>query len=206
MSALRRLLNRIDRALDRRSLHAPQTRRERPPGGGVPCLASHALERAVKLAHEFDEDARLKHALAPRGVAEDGAALRWEFVFDLPQRRAKLLCQWYLDGEAKYGRFGRECFDASVLPFPPADSALARAVAEGHAAYGQCTAAWREERRRTPDLPLEMRDSDAVMAELQRQGLRPPPGDWVMRNGWQQPGGHVWLAQVGDAAYTVRFA
>ena len=206
MTALRRLLNSIDRRLDRNSLHEPLTRNERPPGGGVPCLVSHALEQAVKTAHQFDPDARLKHVLAPQGVARDGAARRWEFVFDLPQRRAKLLSQWYLDGDPKFGRFGRECFDASLRPFPPPESPLAQAVAQGRLPYSQCTAAWREERRRTPDLPLGLRDSDAVMGDLLRLGLQVDAGDWVLRNALLQPGGHVWLAQIGDTSLHCRFS
>lgn len=205
MSAPRRWLNLIDRRLDGDSLQRPIVVNEKLPGGGVPCLVSHALERSVREAHKHDPDARLKHVLAPEGAAADGAARRWEFVFDLPARRAKMLSQWYLDGDAKYGRFGRECFDANFKPFPLPDSPLAVAVAEGKAPYSQCAAAWREERRRTPDLPLEMRDSDAVMADLQRQGLASGVR-FVLRNALGPAGAAVWLAQAEELSLHCRFA
>jgi hypothetical protein len=200
MSALIRALNEIDRWLDRTSIREPAVVNERLRGGGVPCLVSHALERSVREAHRHDEDARLKHVLAPQGAAADGASRRWEFVFDLPQRRAKLLSQWYLDGDAKFGRFGRECFDATVLPFPPPDHPLAQAVATGKARYSDCVAAWRDERRRTPDLPLELRDSDVAITDLQRQGLHVEQG-FSLRNGLTHTGVPIWLAQTREASF-----
>lgn len=205
MSALIRLLNRIDRRLDGSSLHEATQFNERLPGGGVPCLVSHALERSVQEAHRYDDGARLKHVIAPQGTAADGAARRWEFVFDLPQRRAKLLTQWFLDGDAKFGRFGRECFDASVRPFPPADHPLSVAIAEGKARYTLAAAAWRDERRRTPDLPLELRDSDAVIVDLQRQGLQVEAG-FSLRNAMLDNGTAIWLAQTRDASFHCKFS
>lgn len=205
MSAPRKLLNHIDRWLDRGSLHEAVTVSDRPPGGGVPCVVSVALERAVREAHRHDGDARLKHVLAPQGAAADGAARRWEFVFDLPERRAKMMSQWYLDGDAKFGRFGRECFDALLKPFPLPDSPLAQGIAEGKLAYAQRAVAWREERRRTPDLPMNFRDSDAVMADLLAQGLPLKSASFVLRNGIGPSGQPVWLVQLGDTTYHCRF-
>ncbi|HEU4459219.1 MAG TPA: hypothetical protein VFR90_08870 [Methylibium sp.] len=205
MTLLRRWLNRIDRRLDGAALHAPLAFSEKLPGGGVPALASHALERAVSEARKHDPDARLKHVLAPAGVAADGAASRWEFVFDLPSRRAKLLAQWYLDGDTRHGRFGRECLDASVKPFPLPDSPIARGVAEGRMPYSTLAAAWREERRRTPDLSLSMRDSDAVMSDLQRQGLA-AGSRFVLRNALNATGAAIWLAQADGLTLHCRFA
>jgi hypothetical protein len=205
MSTLRRWLNQIDRRLDRDSIDQPIAVNEKLPGGGVPCLASHALERSVREAHKHDQDARLKHVLAPQGAAADGAGRRWEFVFDLPARRAKLLTQWYLDGDARYGRFGRECFDATIKPFPLPGSPLAVRIAEGTLPYSHGIVAWREERRRTPDLPLEMRDSDAVMADLQRQGLAAGMR-FVLRNALGPAGAAVWLAQAEELSLHCRFA
>lgn len=205
MSALRRLLNQIDRRLDRDSLSAPVSINEKLPGGGVPCLVSHALERSVREAHKHDPNARLKHVLAPEGAASDGAARRWEFVFDLPARRAKMLSQWYLNGDTQFGRFGRECFDVTLKPFPLQGSPLAVGVDEGKLPYSHCAVAWREERRRTPDLPLEMRDSDAVMADLQRQGLA-EGARFMLRNALGPSGAAVWLVQADQLSLHCPFA
>ena len=64
------------------------------------------------------------------------------------------MCDWYLDGDASAGRFGRECLDVRASPFPNPESELGRAIAEGHVAYGRLRTLWREERRRHADLPL----------------------------------------------------
>ncbi len=206
MSALRRGLNHIERALDRSSLHAPVTEQRRLRGGGVPCLASVALEQAVQVAQRFDEEARLKRLVAPLGTQADGAALRWEFGFDLPRRRAKLDCDWYLDHDARAGRFGRECFDLRAAPFPPSDSLLARGVAEGRVAYGQLAGVWRDERRLTPDLPLVFADSDVALVELQALGLRPGAQPFTLRVVAEAGAGSLWQARAGERVWHCRYA
>jgi len=131
MSAWRRLNNRIDRWLDRRSLHAPVESVQVLGVGGVPCLASVALERAAQQAQALDRDARLKQVLAPQGTQPDGAASRWQFHFELPRARARLAVDWYLDGDVRGGRFGHETIAVRAEPFPPSESVLAQGVADG---------------------------------------------------------------------------
>lgn len=204
MSSLRQLHNRIDRWLDRRSLREPLELFERLPGGGVPCLASQALERAAQAAQRLDRDARLKHMAAPRGCAADGAATQWTFQFDLPRRRAKLACDWYLDGSRQGGRFGHECLASSATPFPPPESVLARGIEEGRLGYSQATQAWRQERRRTPDLPLAFRDSDAVVTELHEHGLGLGDGAFTLTTEAALHG-PVWVAQTAKEVLRLRF-
>ncbi len=204
MTALRRLHNRIDYWLDRSSLREPQDGLERLPGGGVPSLASHALERAVQVAQRHDRDARLKRVAAPRGAAADGAAAQWTFLFDLPKRRAKLTCDWYLDGSKQGGRFGQECLAWRATPFPPPDSVLAHGIKEGRLAYTLGARVWREERRRTPDLPLTFRDSDAVVTELHEHGLGLGDGGFTLHTDAAAQG-PVWVAETPDQVLRLRF-
>ena len=204
MSGLRRLLNGIDRRLDRAAAAQARSGLERSPVGGVPFIASQALERAVQLAQRHDGDARLKRIAAPRGIAPDGAALAWRFAFELPQRRAKLACDWYLDGDKQAGRFGRECLQWQLDPFPPADSLLAHGVAQGKLAYAFLARAWREERRRAPDLPLVFRDSDVLAAELERHGLRVADGSFSLASE-ATPAGPAWVARAGERVLSCRF-
>lgn len=206
MSVLRRLLNRVDRRLDRGSLHAAEEGAERWPGGGVPCLASHALERAVAVAQRLERDVRLKRIAAPEGTAIDGAARRWSLALELPRRRAKLRCDWYLDGDARYGRFGRECLDWRAAPFPAPDSAIARGVEEGRFGYASLGAAWRQERRRQPDLPLVFHDSDVTLADLQARGFRPAEAGFVLQSACLAGHGNVWLVEAGERNFRCRFA
>lgn len=205
MTVLRRLLNRIDRRLDGTTLAAPAVTAECLPGGGVPCLASHALERAFPIAQRLDEDPRLKRVTAPQGTAADGAARRWTFFFELPTARAKLMCDWYLDGDTSAGRFGRECLDSRATPFPPPDSELARGVAAGALSYALLATAWREERRRLADLPLVFRDSDAALADLQGQGLRPATMAFTLRSEIQPGQTPAWVAQTDGQLFRCRF-
>lgn len=205
MSALRRFNNRIDRWLDRRSLHMPVETTQVSPGGGVPCVVSSALERAVEQAQRLDRDARLKQVLAPRGTQADGAASHWQFHFELPKVRARLVVDWYLDGDAAAGRFGHEVLAVHASPFPPPDSVLAQGVAEGRLLYARLGRVWKEERRRTPDLPLAFRDSDAAVAELTRRGLRVEAGGFTLGVAAEPGGALVWVARTGNAVYRCPF-
>lgn len=205
MSALRRLNNRIDRWLDRRSLRAPVETVLTLPGGGVPGVVSAALERAVQRAQALDRDACLKQVLAPQGTQPDGAASRWQFHFELPKARARLIVDWYLDGDARAGRFGHEVIKARAEPFPPPDSVLAQGVAEGKLLYARLGRIWKEERRRTPDLPLEFRDSDAAVADLARRGLALGTASFTLGVAAESGGALVWVARTGTAVYRCPF-
>ena len=204
MSLLRRLLNGIDRRLDGASLRETRSGLERSAGGGVPGLASQALERAMQLAQRHDGNARLKRVAAPRGMGRDGAAACWTFGFELPAHRAKLTVQWYLDGDRHAGRFGRECLQWQLDPFPAPDSVLAQGVAQGKLPYGLLARAWREERRRSPDLPLAFRDSDVLAGELDRHGLLVSDGAFSLASELT-PSGTAWVARAGERVLSCRF-
>lgn len=205
MTPLRRLHNRIERWLDRGSLREPLGHAEKLRGGGVPCLASQALERAVQQAQRLDPDARLKRIVASQGVAADGAARRWLFQFELPRSRATMRCDWYLDGDAAAGRFGRECLETRATPFPPPDSDAARRVAAGTLAYGQLAVLWRDERKRQGDLPLAFDDSDAAIAALQRQGLSLDGTRFTLHAEVLPSQGAAWVATTPARTFLCRF-
>jgi hypothetical protein len=205
MSAWRRLNNRIDRWLDRRSLRAPVESRQVLGVGGVPCLASVALERAAPQAQALDRDARLKQVLAPQGTQPDGAAARWQFHFELPHARARLAVDWYLDGDARAGRFGHETIVVRAQPFPPPDSVLAQGVAEGKVLYARLGRVWKEERRRTPDLPMVFRDSDVAVTDLARRGLALDGAGFTLGVAAEAGGALVWVARTGAAVYRCPF-
>lgn len=205
MNAPRRLLNTMDRWLDRGSLRAVTEADESWPGGGVPALASHALERVFHVAQRFDTDPRLKRVEAPQGVAADGAARRWTFDFELPTARATLHGDWLLDGDLQAGRFGRERLRTRATPFPAPGTELAEGLAAGRVAYGLLATIWREQRRLTPDLPLVFRDSDAVIADLRAQGLPVERVAFVLRSDPASGSRPSWLAEGGGAVYRCRF-
>lgn len=198
MTMLRRVVNHIDRRLDRQSLAEVADHSQQWPGGGVPCTAAAALERAVHHAHTLDRNACLKQLVAPKGTQSDGAAQRWEFRFELPEARAVLTCDWFLDGDARAGRFGRERLECRATPFPAPDSVLALGVAEGRLGYSSLGRAWREERRRTPDLPLVFRDSDAALADLQRFGFSVGRDAFTLAASAEPVGGLWWVARRGE--------
>jgi hypothetical protein len=205
MSAWRRLNNRIDRWLDRRSLHAPVESVQVLGVGGVPCLASVAIERAAQQAQALDRDARLKQVLAPQGTQPDGAASRWQFHFELPRARARLAVDWYLDGDVRGGRFGHETIAVRAEPFPPSESVLAQGVAEGKVRYARLGRVWKEERRRTPDLPMAFRESDVAVADLARRGLALDGTGFTLGVAAEAGGALVWVARTGTAVYRCPF-
>lgn len=204
MSAWRRFSNRVDRWLDRRSLREPLETSTTSRGGGVPCLASSAFERAVAQVQRLDRDAQLKQVLAPHGTQADGAASRWQFHFDLPRARARAVVDWYLDGSAS-GRFGREVLTLQATPFPPPGSVLAQGIAEGRLRYARLGRVWKEERRRTPELPQVFRDSDAALVELARRGLRVDDGGFTLGVAAESGGALVWVARTGTGVYRCPF-
>lgn len=208
MSAWRRLNNRIDRWLDRRSLRETVETVETSRGGGVPCLASAAFERVVWQAQRFDRDARLKQVLAPRGTQADGAASCWQFHFELPRARARMVGEWRLDGDAAAGRFGREVLSVRATPFPPPGSVLAQGVAEGKLLYARLGRVWQDERRRAVDLPLSFRDSDVALVDLMARGLcvtEGAEGGFTLAVANDPSGGLMWVARTGTAVYRCPF-
>jgi hypothetical protein len=202
-NTLRRLYNRIDRFFDYQSL-AQELRSSRDlRESNEPQTARQALEQVWQAAQELDREACLKMIVSPGGVDQAGASTRWEFFFDLPQRQAKLECNWFLLWEDERNGFGLAHLELIARPFPPADSLLRQMVNEGTLLYRQLAGFWEEERRRAPDLPLHFRNSDEAVAELMGQGLDLLEDEFSLGTGHSPQGSLAWVAQTRRQEFRV---
>jgi hypothetical protein len=203
--ALRRLYNRVDGWFDRAALvrDVQVVRGLQEP---APVTARRAFEQAARSAREMDRAARLKMISAPGGVDASGASDRWEFLFDLPARRAKLSCTWFLEWDAQADRFGAAQIDAQARPFPPMDSPLRRLVAEGKLLHRQMIGLWAGERRRGPDLPDRFRDSNEVIGEFMARGLDVALHEFTLGTGLSPAGEISWVVHARGRSDYVRFA
>lgn len=169
---LRRVFNRFDRLFDRRAIAEERTEVHPLPDVVGPCSARVAFGIAHRAARAVDRGARLKMIVAPNGLFVDGTSDRWDMAFDLPDRRAKLACDLQLL-EADDGAGWTATLTVTIRPFPAEGGLLRRMVDEGKLLHRQLLGHWREEMRRTPDLPSTFKDSDAALEELRSQGLDP---------------------------------
>lgn len=203
--ALRRLVNRIDGLVDRRSLRTV-LRVERSAGVAEPTTARSAFEVAAGPARRLDPTLRLKHVSAPAGVDADGRAVCWSFHFDLPRRRAQVFADWFLEHDEEQGRWVRAVLSSVSRPFPPLDGLVRRQVAEGRILYRQMKSHWAEERARTPDLPVPFVDSDRAIATLAGLGLEAGLVDVQLTTGVDADGAPVWIGASRDREETVPFS
>jgi hypothetical protein len=200
---VRRLYNRIDRFFDRQSLTQELRSSRELKEGNNPQTARPVFERVWQAAQELDRKACLKMIVSPGGVDQAGASARWEFFFDLPRRRAKLECNWFLPWVTERDSFGSAHLELIARPFPPVNSPLRQMVNEGTLLYRQLAGFWEEERRRSPDLPLHFRNSDEVIVALIQQGLNLLEDEFSLGTGQSPQGSLAWVAQTrGRDFYT----
>jgi hypothetical protein len=195
-NTLRRLYNRIDRLFDRQVLTQELRSSRGLEESNEPQTVRQVFERVWQAAQELDREACLKMIVSPGGVDQEGTSARWEFFFDLPQRRAKLECNWFLSWDDEKDGFGSACLDIIARPFPPANSLLRQMVNEGTLLHRQLAGFWEEERRRSPDLPLHFRNSNEAIVELIRQGLDLLEDEFSLGTGQSPEGKLAWIAQT----------
>lgn len=203
---VRRVYNVVDTLFDRHAL-TEELRVSRSGGStNKPLTASPAFDLSLSIAREFDRGARLKLIASPDGVAQDGTSRRWEFFFDLPKRRAKMECDWYLPWDEATDDFGVARIDASVNPFPPRDSILRQMAREGKLLHQQLIGVWNEERQRKADLPHRFRDSDEIMLEFAQRGLDVTETEAILLAECKKGDPPYWVAQTKDVVFRTRFA
>jgi hypothetical protein len=204
--ALRRAFNRLDRALDRRSLKEA-VRIERETGeGAAPVTARTAFRTCLKAARSLDRGARLRLIAAPKiATTADGTSRIWDFNFHLPRRRAQLACRWELPFDEEIDDFGPARLEATATPFPAPGTPLVTLVEEGRMLYRQLNGLWLAERRRGRDLPHRFRDSDAVVAELMAQGLDPHSDEFTLDT-LGRGAAPIWTAATRDRTWEAPFA
>jgi hypothetical protein len=200
---LRRLYNSVDLFFDRRALTQELRFSQDLGDTNEPKTARYAFQFARQAAVTLDPEASLKLIVSPDGIGADGTSARWEFFFDLPARRAKLECDWFLPWEVETDRFGMAQLEVVARPFPPLSSPLRQMVKDGKLLHRKLIGFWKKEYRRSPELPLPFRDSDEAMAELRRQGLDPAEVEFSLGTDQSPAGKLSWVAQTRDHEFFV---
>ena len=206
MDQLRRLYNVIDALFDRASLTENQQFTKTTYSGNIPVTAGQAFNECKKIVMDFDRKACLMLIVSPDGaIRSDGTSSRWEFFFDLPRRRAKMVIIWSLPWSDKSDDFAQAKIDVTVNPFPPPDSVQRQLVKEGKLLRKQLIGMWHKEHSRKPSLPHRFRDSDAVMMELARKGLDISQDEVTLKAENVTNKGPSWDAQSRSKSYQVSF-
>lgn len=202
---IRRFYNIVESFFDRlaisQELHFSQTavsdRQSRTAG--------QAYKWILPVAKKLDRLACLNMIVSQGGVDPKGASPHWEFFFSLPNRRAKLICEWVQPWDEAEDNYSAPRIDATVTPFPPADSRLRQLVQDGHLLHEQLIVMWRQEYKRLPNLPSHFRDSDAALADFTKQGLDVTLTEFSLSTGQSPDGRLCWVAQTRNEKYYTAF-
>lgn len=206
MEHLRRLYNAIDVFFDWAALIEKVEFSQKTDSGNVPVTARQAYSVCQTLAMDFDRKASLKLIVSPDdAIQANGTATKWEFFFDLPQRRAQMIAVWYLPCSPETGNFEDAQIDVTVNPFPAADSTLRKLVKEGKLLHKQLVGMWRKEYKSKPPLPRRFRDSDEVMAEFAEQGLDIAETEVTLIAECKAGESPLWRADARGSSYYAKF-
>jgi len=203
---LRQLYNAIVRLLDRTSILQTIRFTRKLEMEGQPVTAGTAFEVILPAAGKLDRRAQLKRVVSLSGIDAHGSSAHWEFFFNLPGRRAKLLCEWVLPWNEPADTYDPPVMEITVTPFPPPESPLHQLVREGGLLYRQLSGLWREELRRIPNLPRQFHDTDLILQELMDQGLQITQSEFSLTTGHMPEGGAVWRVQTRRGDFHASFA
>lgn len=171
VKCLRQYFNRFDQKFDRKSLHEVQKFTTALKDENRRVTVLQAFKRVLPVVRGFDRSAALKFIAGSENLDASGRASRWEFFFDLPERRAKAAVEWVLPLDVDTDTCGQPLIESTLRPFPVPGSLFYRMVDEGSLLYRQLWGLWREEMKRQAALPFSFRDSDDVLQEFRQQGL-----------------------------------
>jgi hypothetical protein len=170
-----------------------------------PRTAGQAYKCVLPTAKKLDRLARLNMIVSQQGVDLKGMSPQWEFFFSLPNRRAKLICEWVQPWDETEDNYSAPRIEATVTPFPPMDSRLRQLVRDGHLLHEQLIVMWRQEYKRLPNLPSRFRDSDAALADFTQQGLDVTLTEFSLSTGQSPEGSLCWVAQTRNEKYYTAF-
>jgi len=163
-----------------------------------------AAYKAVELVRRLrDAGARVQVAMTDNAQRFVGAQ-SFQAVSGLPVRTSL----WDAAAEAAMGHIELARWADLVLIAPATADLMARlaqGVAEGKVRYARLGRVWKEERRRTPDLPMAFRDSDVAVADLARRGLALDGTGFTLGVAAEAGGALVWVARTGTAVYRCPF-
>jgi len=204
-NTLRKLYNSVENRLERNLVNQEERIVRKLKGGANPLTVCETLTKIWPIVQQVDESAHLKSISAPDGVDVAGRASRWNFLFELHDRRARLHCCWLLPWNETKERYDSPIFDGRAKPFPPEDSVYRQMVSQGKMLCRELTELWLQERKRRPDLPLHFRDSDAVIRELTQKGLDIAANRFTLCTSKDNTGKMSWMARIDDYSFYANF-
>ena len=202
---IRRLYNKVDSFFDRRALTREMSFSRRNEYVKLPSTAGSAYQDIKPVVQQLNRGARLKSIISQQGVNQDGTSSHWEFFFDLPDRRAKLVCDWVLPWDETSDSYMPVKLDFNLTPFPPLDSPVRHLVREGKLLHRQMITMWRHECKHLPDLPNKFRDTDSLHADFLQQGLDVTKIEFSLRTGQSLTNQLCWIAETRHVTYYADF-
>lgn len=203
-NTLRRIFNSFENRMDKRVLNQ-EIRSVEDLGGRAPLTACEAVSKIWPHIQKMDEEVYLKSVSTPNGVNLEGKSSRWNFNFELHNRRARLQCAWLLPWDEDKEEYGPAILDALAKPYPPEDSVYRQMVQQGSMLCRELTQLWLRERKRRPDLPLHFRDSDIAVRELMSKGLDIAANRFTLSSQKGSNGKINWMAKVEEYAFYTQF-
>ena len=200
---LRMIANAISETFDRRALRQ-EFRFTREDKNRVQShqTAGAVVQEVKRIAGRYDGKARLKMIVSAHPIRSDGTSSRWEFFFDLPTRRAKLQCGWFLALDETGEVSGPACVEIAARQFPKQGSAARHMVEEGKLHYRNFKKLWKKELTRHPDLPDNFTDSDEAIRKMADEGLVVKGMEFTFSSAVSKDG-FCWIAQTQDRSYQV---
>lgn len=201
---LRKFCNVFARFADRRALKIDVrfTREDRSRVQSHQTAGS-VMGQVLQIAHRFDAGAKLRMIVSAHPIRADGTSSRWEFFFDLPRRRAKLECGWFLALDETGEVSGPACIEVVSRQFPKRGGTVQQLVSDGKLRYGHLKKLWRKELRRRSDLPEQFVDTDQAIQMMKKDGLDVSSMEFTFSS--EQTGGDLfcWVAQTGERSFQV---
>ncbi len=206
MDRIRRVFNLIEAFFDRKAMINTVRFQRAAALAATAVTAEPALSACLPIAREYDPAARLMLIVAAGGCLQsDGTSTRWESFFDLPARRAQMICTWFLPWSEASDAWQDAQIDVVIQPFPPPGSLPRQLVRNGKLLHRQLASMWRQECQRRAPLPTRFLDSDQAIRELVRQGLNVDSVDLALKAECGTDGRARWSASTRGRTFEVSF-
>ena len=202
--SLRRIYNSIDSLFDRNAITEDLHFTKDDLQSNSAETALQAFEKVQAFARELDKQASLKMIVSQTGIDSQGKSVRWEFFFDLINKRAQMVCDWKLFWDETLDNYTSAKMESKVTPFPPLNSPLRQMVKEGKLLNQQLAGMWKQEMKRRPNLPNTFRDTNLIVKDFAQQGLDISQTEFSLST--KQVNDKIfWLAQTRDKTFYAEF-
>lgn len=173
-----------------------------------PPTARQAFAVVAPVAAQYDPEARLVRVSSGENISYLGTASSWEWVFLLPNRRARALFRTELRLDPQTGLPDANYLVERIMPFPEAGAVVAQMRGAGTMTDATINQAWQQELLARPPLPIPFRDSPEAVQSLSAQGADFVDSDdpLSLTSKLLANGDAVWSVLIEDDEYQTPFA